>query len=91
MRPVFICPCSPASAVQPPSGPAWLHEPKLDGFRTLVTKDGDRVLMLSKSGAECTEKLPRMVEWFARLPAHRLVLDGELVLLNADGTAIFTN
>ena len=39
----FIPPCLPTKAAAPPSGEAWLHEIKHDGFRVIARKDGDRV------------------------------------------------
>ena len=35
MRPGFIAPCLPTEAQQPPSGDAWLHEIKHDGYRLM--------------------------------------------------------
>ena len=40
-----------ASLVHPPKGDDWLHEPKWDGFRFQVIKDGSEVRLYSKSGA----------------------------------------
>jgi ATP-dependent DNA ligase len=34
-----VRPCLPSPAKHPPSGPGWLHEIKLDGFRLLVRRD----------------------------------------------------
>ena len=39
----FVPPCLPTKAQQPPSGEAWLHEIKHDGFRVIARKDGHRV------------------------------------------------
>jgi len=36
----FIAPCLPSKAQRPPSGEAWLHEIKHDGFRVIARKDG---------------------------------------------------
>jgi ATP-dependent DNA ligase len=36
----FIRPCSPTTAKSLPAGDAWLHEPKLDGYRLQVVKEG---------------------------------------------------
>jgi hypothetical protein len=36
----FIQPCNPISAKQVPAGDDWLHEPKLDGYRLQVAKNG---------------------------------------------------
>lgn len=43
----FIRPLAPSAAVRPPTGDDWLHEPKWDGFRFQVVKDGDRVRLPS--------------------------------------------
>jgi ATP-dependent DNA ligase len=39
----FIRPCSPISAKSVPAGEAWLHEPKLDGYRLQILKSGRAV------------------------------------------------
>jgi bifunctional non-homologous end joining protein LigD len=41
--PGFVPPCLPTKAPQPPTGDAWLHEIKHDGFRVVARKDGERV------------------------------------------------
>jgi hypothetical protein len=41
--PHFVKPCSPIAARAPPAGEGWLHEPKLDGYRLQVVKDGRQV------------------------------------------------
>ena len=66
-----------------------MHEPKWDGFRFQIIKDGDCVRFHSRSGAEHTDRLPRMVEAFGRLPAQSAILDGELVLIDQRGGAHF--
>jgi len=91
VRPTFIRPLVPADAARPPRGPGWLFEPKIDGFRFQVLKDGDQVRLFSKSGAEYTDRLPRMVEWFRHLPTSSAVLDGELVYAGTDGRPRFYN
>jgi bifunctional non-homologous end joining protein LigD len=44
----FIQPCLPTKAQRPPSGEAWLHEIKHDGFRVIARKDDDRVKLYSQ-------------------------------------------
>ena len=66
-----------------------MHEPKWDGFRFQVIKDGPGVRMYSKSGAEYGNRLPRMVEAFGKLPTQSAILDGELVLIDPRGAAHF--
>lgn len=88
-RLVFIRPLSPSAAVRPPKGDDWLHEPKWDGFRFQVIKDGNDVRLYSKSGAEYSDRLPGMVEAFTKLPTQTAVLDGELCLIDPSGGAHF--
>ena len=52
----FIRPLAPSAAVRPPKGHDWLHEPKWDGFRFQVIKDGGDVRLYSKSGAAYSNK-----------------------------------
>ena len=88
-RLAFIRPCVPAGADRPPQGDGWSHEPKLDGYRFMIVKDGRRVRLFSKSGAEYTDRLPGMVEAFATLPATTAILDGELVFTRENGAPHF--
>jgi hypothetical protein len=46
----FLAPCLPATAPQPPSGAAWLHEIKHDGFRVIACKDGKRMKGCTRLG-----------------------------------------
>jgi ATP dependent DNA ligase domain len=64
-------PSPPSAAVQLPKGDDWLHEPKWDGFRFQVIKDGAGVRFYSRHGGEYTDRLPGMVEAFGKLPAQR--------------------
>jgi ATP-dependent DNA ligase len=88
-RLAFIRPLAPSSAVRPPKGDDWLHEPKWDGFRFQIIKDGERVRLFSKSGADYTERLPRMAEAFVMLPTQSAILDGEMCLIDSRGGAHF--
>jgi len=62
-----------------------LYEPKWDGFRCLVFRDGDEVELTSRNEKSLTRYFPELVDPLrAQLPA-RCVLDGELVVPSADG------
>jgi bifunctional non-homologous end joining protein LigD len=50
----FIRPCEPALVAYPPAGHGWLHEIKHDGFRILAWKQGERVKVWSRRGADFT-------------------------------------
>ena len=67
-----------------PPGTGCFVDRKLDGVRVQVHRVGDDVRIYTRSLDEITDRLPRVVESVLGLPAARLVLDGE-VLLVADG------
>jgi DNA ligase-1 len=58
---------------------------KLDGIRIQVHRDGDVVLVVTRSLEDITSRLPEVVELVRSLPAERLVLDGEALALGPDG------
>ncbi len=68
-------------------GPGWQYEPKWDGFRCLVFRDGDAVALQSKAGQPLGRYFPEIVDAVRAVPARRFVLDGELVVPTADGFA----
>jgi ATP-dependent DNA ligase len=63
-----------------PDGPGWRYEPKWDGFRCLVFRDGDAVELQSKSGKPLARYFPEMVAAVQALSAPQFVLDGELII-----------
>jgi ATP-dependent DNA ligase len=63
-----------------PSGGTWIFEPKWDGFRALVFRDGDEILIQSRDAKSLNRYFPELLEVLrAQLPL-RCVLDGEIVL-----------
>jgi ATP-dependent DNA ligase len=63
-----------------PEGENWQYEPKWDGFRCLVFRDGGAVELQSKSGQPLTRYFPDVVEAVAAVKAKTFVLDGEIVV-----------
>jgi ATP-dependent DNA ligase len=63
-----------------PRGAVWQYEPKWDGFRCLVFRDGDKVELQSKAGKSLRRYFPDMAEAFLCLGPRRFVLDGELIV-----------
>jgi ATP-dependent DNA ligase len=63
-----------------PEEPGWQFEPKWDGFRALVFRDGGVVEILSKSGKSLARYFPEIVALVANISAPQFVLDGELIL-----------
>jgi ATP-dependent DNA ligase len=76
------------SARELPAGDDWCYEPKWDGFRTIVFRDGDEVHLQSRNGKPMNRYFPDVVEQALALPAQRYVLDGEMVV-TVDGVQEF--
>ncbi len=87
--PKFVPPQLATLVSQAPSGEAWLHEMKYDGYRILARLDHGRVTLLSRNGRDWTEKFPTIAEGVGHLPAERAMLDGEVAVLQPDGTTSF--
>lgn len=69
-----------------PSGDSWIYEPKWDGFRSLIFRDGDELLIQSRDEKSLNRYFPELLEPLrAKLPT-RCVLDGEIVI--AQGGAL---
>ncbi|HSP39186.1 MAG TPA: ATP-dependent DNA ligase [Frankiaceae bacterium] len=69
-----------ASSGPASSGPACSYEPKWDGFRTIVFRDGDEVELGSRNERPMTRYFPEVVEAVRRLLPERIVVDGEIVV-----------
>jgi ATP-dependent DNA ligase len=67
-----------------PTGPEWQYEPKWDGFRCLVFRDGKHVDLMSKAGKPLARYFPDLVETVLQIDAPRFVLDGEIVIPHDD-------
>jgi ATP-dependent DNA ligase len=63
-----------------PRGSEWQYEPKWDGFRCLLSREGDKVELRTKSGEDLTRYFPELVEAARKLKATDFVLDGEIVV-----------
>src|SRR5689334_19893054 len=75
-------PISPMLAKSVPSIPEVGHyEPKWDGFRTIVFKDGDEVILGSRNEKPMTRYFPELVEALKRNLPDKCVIDGEIVLI----------
>ena len=70
-----------------PDGDGWLFEPKWDGFRAIVFRDGDELFTQSRDLKPLDRYFPELAAPFrAQLP-ERCVLDGEVVIAGPDGLA----
>ncbi|HET9454309.1 MAG TPA: ATP-dependent DNA ligase [Gemmatimonadaceae bacterium] len=71
-----------------PSGDEWIFEPKWDGFRVLVFRDGDELFIQSRDEKPLNRYFPEVVETLLQQLPKRCVLDGELVIAR-DGALDF--
>jgi ATP-dependent DNA ligase len=67
-----------------PTGEGMRYEPKWDGFRTIVFRDGDEVELLSRGGKMMTRYFPEVVEQVRAQFPPRCVVDGEIVVVRRD-------
>jgi ATP-dependent DNA ligase len=63
-----------------PAGKEWRYEPKWDGFRCLVFRDGDDIELQSKAKKPLGRYFPEVADAIRAVPAKRFALDGELVV-----------
>lgn len=63
-----------------PRGAQWQYEPKWDGFRCLLIRDGKRVSMQSKGGRDLVRYFPEVATAASALSADCFILDGELII-----------
>jgi ATP-dependent DNA ligase len=68
-----------------PPGEGWIFEPKWDGFRTLIFRDGDEIFIQSRDEKPLNRYFPELIDPLkAQLP-KRCVLDGEIVIATGEG------
>jgi bifunctional non-homologous end joining protein LigD len=84
-QPKRLRPELPTLADAVPEGDEWLHEIELVGERILAFKEGKHVTLRSREGRDRTRELAPVAEAVRGFPAERAVLDGEAVVLDADG------
>src|SRR5262245_41795121 len=64
------------------AGPEWVFERKFDGIRLLAFKQGMEVRLLTRN--QLPQELPMVSRAIAALPAHTLILDGEMTWRDSD-------
>ena len=82
-------PCLPRPTKEPPVGPGWIHEIKHDGFRILAHRQGRAIRLMSRNGHDLAERFPQTVEAVQALPVHSCVIDGEAIVTDDKGLAVF--
>jgi ATP-dependent DNA ligase len=68
-----------------PSAGNWIFEPKWDGFRALVFRDGDEILIQSRDEKPLNRYFPELLHPLLAALPPRCVLDGEIVIVRNNG------
>jgi ATP-dependent DNA ligase len=76
-----LAPMLSSSAEALPIGEGWQFEPKWDGFRTLVFRDGDEITLQSRDSRPMNRYFPELVEPLRAVLPERSVVDGEIVIV----------
>ena len=85
---VFIQPCRPTVAKQPPRGAGWVHELKHDGYRLQIHVRDGRVRLYTMNGADWSARYPLIGKAAARIKGSAII-DAEVVCLDDNGLADF--
>jgi bifunctional non-homologous end joining protein LigD len=72
-----------------PAGEEWIHEIKYDGYRALCHLADGEARLLTRQGNDWTDRFAPVARAAEALPARQAVLDGEVVVLEANGTSSF--
>ena len=87
--PDFLKPQLADEVEAPPSGPEWLHELKLDGYRVQAHKRGRTVALYTRTGLDWTHRMKPVATALAQLRAESAIIDGEVTVLDAQGLSSF--
>lgn len=87
--PEFLKPQLATEVEDPPTGEDWLHELKLDGYRMQARKQGKTVQILTRTGLDWTHRVKPIAAAVQRIAADTAILDGEVVVLDAEGLSSF--
>jgi DNA ligase D-like protein (predicted ligase) len=87
--PAFIPPMAARIVQELPEGDDWMYEVKFDGYRALLLKNGADVQLRSRNDKDLTRTYPHLHRAGLRLRADRVVIDGEIVALDATGHPSF--
>jgi ATP-dependent DNA ligase len=68
-----------------PEGDTWIFEPKWDGFRALIFRDGDEILIQSRDGKSLNRYFPELLDTLRAALPKQCVLDGEVVIATEAG------
>src|SRR5580692_10986415 len=87
--PSFVPPQLSRPVETPPSGPQWVHEIKLDGYRMAARIDNGHVRLLTRTGLDWTAKYPGAIAAFVNVNVKTAYIDGELCGVDDAGLPSF--
>ena len=87
--PGFVDPCCPTPRREPPSGDGWLHEIKHDGYRAQVQVTDGAAHIFTRRAYDWAARMPTIAAAVSALPVKSVILDGELVAVDAKGQPVF--
>jgi bifunctional non-homologous end joining protein LigD len=87
--PRFVEPELATLVEEAPAGPDWLHEMKLDGYRILSRIEDGKVRLYTRNRNDWTAKFSSIAEAVGGLPIESGWLDGEIVVMKANGLSSF--
>ncbi|QAY95753.1 DNA ligase D [Methylovirgula ligni] len=88
--PDFIAPMLPTLVATPPSGAQWIHEVKFDGYRIEAVVKAGKVKLRTRTGLDWADRFPTVAAAFAQLPVKDCIVDGEVVVEEANGISDFS-
>ncbi len=88
--PAFLPPSLATLQDKPPSSSAWIHEVKFDGYRLQARLDRGKVTLKTRTGLDWTSKFSTVAAALSALPVQNALIDGEVVVENADGVSDFS-
>jgi bifunctional non-homologous end joining protein LigD len=69
--------------------PEWVHEIKHDGYRLMARRDPIGIRLLTRNGHDWSPRYPLIVEAVNQLKVRSCLIDGEAVVCDDDGRAVF--
>jgi DNA ligase D-like protein (predicted ligase) len=67
----------------------WIFEPKLDGTRVAIVKEGSKIRLINRRGKDISYRYPELRGIVKNIKANNCILDAELVVLNKEGKPDF--
>src|SRR6201987_6151946 len=72
-----------------PAGDRWIHEMKYDGYRALVAVGASEARAYTRSGLDWSDRFPSILSEARQLKVRSALIDGEAVVLDAEGRSNF--